>query len=527
MNNDWFRGYNQWLQQNLHGKNIKIVEPISLADDNIENILLDPSIMPDNVPEHLQCPWCSEYRSVKNLTKNTNKSALNIPFNDYTEHINICPHKIHHINIEKNMAQTLKQTFKILSDMIMNFEALTTNYELLKQQNEELTMTKNTIKQQNEDLIMTNSTLTLANNSLTLANNTLNDITKRFNRLKNKYDSLKETNNMKLKELLKDNQTKYDELFKASLLKNSKSDEKVNLTINGGGNNINLLTYIGDNCKNAEPINAVDNNRKIAMNKLLITKGITETPKIVEITSSMPHQVTLESSSPPVSLIPKTPNISDAQLPKMFIDGFINNENSYHVFIADILVKYFKKEDVTKQPMWSTDTSRCSYIIKILPDDWIKDKSGVTLLNKCIEPFINYIDDVIRKYSESLEDKEIKIQNKFMEETKKAYIKKFKGKQLEKFDFTCIESCMVCNEELYNFAANKSLGLDIKSINTEQTKLGEILVCINKEGFSKKVIKEITPYFASDRLKLNSLPTITDATTKLENIKPLNKSSLV
>jgi hypothetical protein len=476
LDNNLFTNQNHWMRQNIHDVNIKTVETIDLAGNNINKIFTDSSIVTNNMPDQISCSWCTEYQDIENILKNDNKVSPEMNFDDCIEHMKTCPCKINHANIEKNIALTLQQTLKIISSMTENFKILSTNYE--------------TIKRQNEELLKTNTAF--------------NEITFKFNKLKTKYTSLKEAN-----------QTKYDELFKASLLKSSQSGKKVNLTINGGTNNINLLTYIGDNCKNAEPIDALDNNRKMAMNKLLITRGITETTKITEVTSPIVSTTTTQP-------IQKVPDMNDATLSKMFIEGFEDNENSYHVFVADILIKYFKKEDISKQPMWSTDTSRCSYIIKILPDDWVKDKSGVTLLDKCIKPFIEYIDDVIRKYSESLETEEIKIQNNFMEETKKAYIKKFKGKRLERFDFTCIESCMVCNEELYNFASNKSLGLDIKKINTQQTTLGEILVCINKDGFSKKVIKEITPYFTSDRLKLNPSSAISSKTSELENVKLSN-----
>jgi hypothetical protein len=504
-NNDCFKNHNIWMHDNLHDMNIKMLQPISLGGDNIKKILDDPATTEDyEVPKNTMCPWCVEYNNIENYLKNGNKTLIKMPIDDCIEHMKICPYKINHNNIEKNLTLTLQQTLKIISDMNENFKILSTNYDLLKRQNEELLKTNNTLEQ---------------------ANSVITNVTDKINKLKNKYKTLKETNDNKIDELLKDKQTKYDELFKASLLKNCQenSGKKVNLTINGGTNNINLLTYIGDNCKNAEPINAIDNNRKMAMNKLLISKGITESPQITELSSSTETTTTQSiKSTQPRS---KIPDINDSTFPKMFIEGYEDNENSYHVFVADILIKYFKKDDISKQPMWSTDTSRCSYIIKILPDDWVKDKSGVTLLDKCIKPFIEYIDDVIRKYSESLDTEEIKIQNKFMEETKKAYIKKFKGKNPERFNFKCIESCMICNEELYNFAANKSLGLDIKNINTQQTRLGEILVCINKEGFSKKVIKEITPYFTSDRLKLNQPLAITDITAKTEDIKSLNNQS--
>jgi 3-isopropylmalate dehydratase small subunit len=473
-NNDAFQDYNIWFDENFRNKNIKKLDVIDFAGADAGDKLINFDPIQNN-NKAIVCPWCSEYNSVKNIPGNN----LEMSLEDCFKHMKTCLHIHDHTKIEKNKSFLLDQALKIISDMVDNFQILSCDYELLKQRN--------------EDLIKTEKSF--------------NDLSTKFNKLKTKYDTLKEINRIRT-----------DELFKSSVLNNSNSEKKVNLTINGNNNNINLLTYIVDNCKEAEPINAVDNSRKIAMNQLLLTKKITEitdqksndtqvtTPKINEIIVS-----------PTASKIIESPDVT---LPKMFIEGYDDNKNSYHIFIADILIKYFKKDDITKQPMWSTDISRCSYIIKILPDDWVKDKSGLTLLDTCIKPFIDYIDDIIRKYSQSLDDKEIEIQDKFMEETKHLYVNKFKGKRLDRFDFACIESCIMCNEELYNFAANKSLGLEIKNINTQQLILGEILACINKEGFAKKVIKEITPYFASDRLKLNPTLNIAEIPNHLSDINP-------
>jgi hypothetical protein len=496
LNSNEFNDYNNWFRRNFYKESIKALEVINFSDDDDvgKKLIESTPILRNN--KIIACPWCSEY----NIMSHSLVSNIEMTIEDCFEHMKICLHKNDHSNIEKNTSIILNQTLKTIFNMFDNFKILSSSYESMKQQNVELLITnQQLLKQHNEDLMMTK--------------NSLNDLSIKFNELQIKYDSLKE------------NQTKYYELAKESISNNSKSSEKkVNLTINGNNNNINLLTYIVDNCKEAEPINAVDNSRKIAMNQLLLTKRITEIPdqKLNDTETTTP-KISEIIVSPTASKITESPDIT---LPKMFIEGYDDNKNSYHVFIADILIKYFKKDDISKQPMWSTDISRCSYIIKILPDDWVKDKSGVTLLDTCIKPFIDYIDDIIRKYSQSLDDKEIEIQDKFMQETKEVYVKKFKGKRLDRFDFTCIESCIMCNEELYNFAANKSLGLNIKNINSQQLTLGEILVCINKEGFAKKVIKEITPYFASDRLKLNPSLNITEIPTLCLDTNPKEISPL-
>lgn len=242
----------------------------------------------------------------------------------------------------------------------------------------------------------------------------------------------------------------------------------------------------------------------MSMNKLLITKGMAET---------IDPSITMEEIQTPnrqITFIPKNVDATEIILPKMFLDGYIDDKNSYDTFIGDILIKYHKKEDISKQSIWNTDTSRWSYIVKVLPDEWIKDKNGIVMLDKCIKPLLNYITDLMKKYDKYLTKKIEDIQEEFMKETKNAYIRKYKNKHLNRYDFTSIDSCLNCNEELLNFSANKNLGKSILNVSTQQATLAEMLECINKDNFSKKIIKKITPYFTSDRLKLTSSPSISE-----------------
>ena len=80
------------------------------------------------------------------------------------------------------------------------------------------------------------------------------------------------------------------------------------------------------------------------------------------------------------------------------------NRGSLDQYIGDIIVEIYKKEDPSKQSIWSTDTSRLTYLIKkILYDDkskWIVDKKGTSTTEYLITPIISRIRVMATEYQE-------------------------------------------------------------------------------------------------------------------------------
>jgi hypothetical protein len=87
-----------------------------------------------------------------------------------------------------------------------------------------------------------------------------------------------------------------------------------------------------------------------------------------------------------------------------FIDTLVYNfNNNYlHKYLGDFIIKYYKKDDPTQQSMWSSDTSRLTYIIKELLSNkksiWNHDYKGVKTKNYIINPLLKYIKNYINEY---------------------------------------------------------------------------------------------------------------------------------
>lgn len=65
--------------------------------------------------------------------------------------------------------------------------------------------------------------------------------------------------------------------------------------------------------------------------------------------------------------------------------------------LINILLPILKHNDMNKQSILNTDTSRCNYATKH-NDKWKSDKAGVYLTSTIIKPFCNIIVDIIQKY---------------------------------------------------------------------------------------------------------------------------------
>src|SRR5207249_8087833 len=87
-----------------------------------------------------------------------------------------------------------------------------------------------------------------------------------------------------------------------------------------------------------------------------------------------------------------------------FIETLIYNfnHNKLDKYLGDMIIKFYKKEDPSQQSLWNSDTSRLTYIIKELLNnnnsDWLVDKKGIKTCNYIIDPLLQYIDVIIKKY---------------------------------------------------------------------------------------------------------------------------------
>lgn len=85
------------------------------------------------------------------------------------------------------------------------------------------------------------------------------------------------------------------------------------------------------------------------------------------------------------------------------IDCIIYHQNhkTLHMYIGDILIEHYKKEDPKQQSLWSSDSSRLHYIVMMElrnNKDWIRDKDGMIVIKELIRPILQFIKNEIKEY---------------------------------------------------------------------------------------------------------------------------------
>ena len=89
-------------------------------------------------------------------------------------------------------------------------------------------------------------------------------------------------------------------------------------------------------------------------------------------------------------------------------DKFINTivvkheKNILDRYLGDIIIKCYKKKDPKEQSLWSSDTSRLTYVIRELfankKIDWTVDKKGVKTRNYIVKPLLEHVEKLMKEY---------------------------------------------------------------------------------------------------------------------------------
>lgn len=88
-------------------------------------------------------------------------------------------------------------------------------------------------------------------------------------------------------------------------------------------------------------------------------------------------------------------------------EEFINNMLHYYEkgkigqFLGDILLKHYKSDDPKKRPSRNTDTSRLTYINRLLINNqatWTRDNKGLKFTKILIDPFLDHILNINLKF---------------------------------------------------------------------------------------------------------------------------------
>ena len=86
---------------------------------------------------------------------------------------------------------------------------------------------------------------------------------------------------------------------------------------------------------------------------------------------------------------------------------FYSRQGKLEVYLGDFLVKIYKKIDPNDQSLWSTDMSRLTFIVRQLLKkklDWRYDKKGIKVSNTIINPLLDNIKTILKKYSDHIND---------------------------------------------------------------------------------------------------------------------------
>jgi len=72
-------------------------------------------------------------------------------------------------------------------------------------------------------------------------------------------------------------------------------------------------------------------------------------------------------------------------------------------YLGDFIVKSYKKDDPSQQALWSSDAVRLNYIVREIINkktDWSVDKGGIKTTSYIIDPFLEYIRQLLVDFNE-------------------------------------------------------------------------------------------------------------------------------
>lgn len=80
-------------------------------------------------------------------------------------------------------------------------------------------------------------------------------------------------------------------------------------------------------------------------------------------------------------------------------------KKNFHIYIGDVIIKVYKKDDCNTQSLWSSDINRLAYILRTKLNeqiDWVKDDKGLKTSEHIIVPALEYIRTAVVKYQKNL-----------------------------------------------------------------------------------------------------------------------------
>ena len=91
------------------------------------------------------------------------------------------------------------------------------------------------------------------------------------------------------------------------------------------------------------------------------------------------------------------------------------NNSNLHKYLGNFIVSYYKKDDPSQQAIWSSDTSRLTYLISELlinnKSVWNHDYKGTKIKECILTPLLEYVRESIDEFFDSIEIKKNKKQD--------------------------------------------------------------------------------------------------------------------
>lgn len=210
-----------------------------------------------------------------------------------------------------------------------------------------------------------------------------------------------------LKKKYQCNNCKIEFSHRQSLTKHKKkcNNNENNNNINNDNNKIDRLEKIIEiliekNDKLMEKIIDEQNCDKIYLQKLLLTTESLASNALKFASKYLTDAPPLQRLSDYSNIVkPKSDNYT-------LIDIIFTYQTTPKIakYFGDILLELYKKNDIKEQSLWSSDTSRMSYIVKdiIIKNTnitgWLKDNKGIRVKHIIINPLLEYVKNIINKY---------------------------------------------------------------------------------------------------------------------------------
>jgi hypothetical protein len=204
--------------------------------------------------------------------------------------------------------------------------------------------------------------------------------------------------------------------------------------------------------------------------------------------SAMKYLMTYHKDTPPLKAINNFTCITDeyednTKLVYALISEYRND--TLAAKLSNHLVLEYKKEDPSKQSLWSSDVGRLTYVIRNAVTDgrviWSTDKNGIQVTEIVIKPILNFMKPI-----------------------------------LQKFNLDC------SNEILNNTKLKNSKMIEM----SEYQKLAiQIIVLIDNKSLERDIIKHMAPQFYWNKNSFTKQPTIEYTEDKQIEIKQKIKTS--